>query len=68
MANAGKTGHEALIVTDEDEVFACGTNLCGCLGLENDGPQAEPVKIPELSNKEVKGKSVAHSKKVVSYE
>lgn len=54
--NAGETGHEALIVTDEDEVLACGKNEFGCLGLGNDESQVKPVSIPELGKKKVKGK------------
>lgn len=58
FSNTGKTGHEALMVTDEDEVFACGSNFGGCLGLETPGPRTEPALIPELSEKKVKGELV----------
>lgn len=45
-----------MIVTDEEEVLACGTNMFSCLGLENDARQVKPVTIPELGKKKVKGK------------
>lgn len=55
MENAGRTGQEAFIVTEDDEVFACGPNYSGCLGLEKEGLQIEPVRVPELCHKKVVG-------------
>lgn len=55
FSSTGSTGHEALMVTDEDEVFACGLNFEGCLGLITAGPHIEPALIPELCKKKVKG-------------
>lgn len=52
----GKTGQEALIITEKDEVFACGSNYSYCLGTGKVGPQIEPVKVSELCYKNVKGK------------
>lgn len=55
MCITGSTGLEALIITDDDEVLACGKNMLGCLGLGNEECQVEPVPVPELSKKQVKG-------------
>lgn len=56
LENAGKTGQEAFIITKNDEVFACGPNYSHCLGLEKKGPQIEPIIVPQLCHKNVKGK------------
>lgn len=58
---AGTTGQEAFIITENDEVFACGLNYSGCLGLGKQGPQIEPMRVPELCHKNVKGKLVESS-------
>lgn len=56
---AGKTGQEAFIITENDEVFACGLNYSCCLGLGKEGPQIEPTRVPELCFKNVIGKLAA---------
>lgn len=55
LIHTGTAGLEALIITDEDEVLACGKNEEGCLGLDNEAFQVAPVNIPELEKQKVKG-------------
>ncbi|KAK7584104.1 hypothetical protein V9T40_005067 [Parthenolecanium corni] len=46
---------EVLLVTNDDEVLACGTNYSGCLGLEDTAPRFEPESVVALNQKRVKG-------------
>lgn len=54
--NVGDNGYETLMVTDEDEVLACGEKMYDCLGLKKDPFLTIPVRVPGLSKEKVKGK------------
>lgn len=55
--NAGETGQEVFIITENDDVFACGPNHSGCLVFpEEEVGSLTPVKVPELCGKNIKGK------------
>ena len=47
----GNLGNEAILITDNDEVFALGSNGAGCLGLGDMSSTLEPKKVEALSGK-----------------
>jgi alpha-tubulin suppressor-like RCC1 family protein len=49
----GENGNEVLVINKNDEVFGFGDNENGCLGLRTDNSTREPIKINELSNKQI---------------
>ncbi|XP_021346916.1 RCC1 and BTB domain-containing protein 1-like [Mizuhopecten yessoensis] len=49
----GSSGNEAVYITDDDEVFAFGSNCSACLGLGDAGSSFEPKKIEVLCKKNV---------------
>lgn len=54
---SGSLGHNALMITEDDEVLACGSNECGCLGLghASSSLKVTPSSVAELKKKGVKG-------------
>ena len=48
-------GNEAIVVTKNDEVFAVGSNVAGCLGLGDLQSTLMPKKVEALCSKGVKG-------------
>ncbi|KAL1430111.1 hypothetical protein MTO96_015585 [Rhipicephalus appendiculatus] len=44
----GSSGNEALMVTQDDDVFALGSNSSGCLGLGDTHGSLEPRKVDAL--------------------
>ncbi|XP_078088320.1 RCC1 and BTB domain-containing protein 2-like isoform X4 [Mustelus asterias] len=49
----GTSGNETLYVTEDDEVFAFGTNCSGCLGTGDIQSTIEPKKIDVLCGKKI---------------
>ncbi|XP_066090788.1 RCC1 and BTB domain-containing protein 2 isoform X3 [Saccopteryx bilineata] len=49
----GSAGNEVLYTTVNDEVFALGTNCCGCLGLGDVQSTIEPRRLDSLSGKKI---------------
>jgi RCC1 and BTB domain-containing protein len=49
----GEKGNEILIVTENDKVFAFGSNKYGCLGLGHYNAVKEPEIVNELCDKQV---------------
>lgn len=47
----GNLGNEALLVTQNDEVFALGSNGAGCLGVGDMQSTLVPKKVDALSGK-----------------
>ncbi|KAL3201432.1 hypothetical protein MRX96_012479 [Rhipicephalus microplus] len=47
----GSSGNEALVVTQDDDVFALGSNLSGCLGRGDTHGILEPRKVDALCRK-----------------
>ncbi len=47
----GSSGNEAIVVTNEDELFGMGSNTNGCLGLGSVKGSFEPYRIGELCGK-----------------
>ena len=47
----GTAGNEALIVTNEDEVYALGSNTNGCLGVGDCNSTLLPRKVLQLCKK-----------------
>ncbi len=47
----GNLGNEAILITDDDQVFALGSNGAGCLGLGDMNSTLEPKKVEALSGK-----------------
>lgn len=45
----GSSGNEAIVVTQEDDVYAFGSNCSGCLGLGDSHGNLEPRKGRILS-------------------
>lgn len=50
----GSSGNEALILTDDDQVFAIGSNCSGCLGVGDTVSGLEPRRVDILCGKKVK--------------
>lgn len=50
----GSTGNEALIVTQEDEVYSLGSNANGCLGVGDCNSTLLPRKVSQLCNRGAK--------------
>ncbi|XP_022652174.1 RCC1 and BTB domain-containing protein 1-like [Varroa destructor] len=50
----GGTANEALLVTDDDEVWALGSNVSGCLGIGDTRTALNPVKVEAICNKNVR--------------
>ncbi|OQR73389.1 RCC1 and BTB domain-containing protein 1-like [Tropilaelaps mercedesae] len=50
----GGTANEALLVTDDDEVWALGSNVSGCLGIGDTRAALNPVKVEAICNKNVR--------------
>ena len=46
-------GINAIFVTNDDKVFALGSNDCGVLGLGHNNAVNEPIIIPELCHKNI---------------
>lgn len=46
----GASGSEAVVVTQDDQVYALGSNSNGCLGVGDLSASFEPRKIDELCN------------------
>ena len=47
----GSSGNEALTVTCNDEVYALGSNVSGCLGIGDMTSTLEPRRVKELCYK-----------------
>lgn len=52
----GNLGHEAIIVSKNDDVFSLGSNSAGCLGVESLSSSLTPMKVEALCQKGIKGK------------
>lgn len=51
----GSVGHEALMITKDDEVYAMGPNTAGCLGLGSLQSTLFPKRVDGLCGKHVVG-------------
>jgi hypothetical protein len=47
----GNLGNESILITEDDQVFALGSNGAGCLGLGDMNSTLEPKKVEALSGK-----------------
>ena len=47
------TGHNYIYLTSDDQCYAFGINLYGCLGFGHNISAEEPQHVPELSNKNI---------------
>lgn len=56
----GSSGNEALIVSQDDQVYSLGSNCSGCLGLGDTVGVLEPKIVEELCGKNIKGKFVVY--------
>jgi len=54
-------GHEAILVTKNDDVFSLGSNSSGCLGVENLTSSLVPMKVDSLCQKNIIGKENGYS-------
>ncbi|XP_046991008.1 RCC1 and BTB domain-containing protein 1-like isoform X1 [Schistocerca americana] len=63
----GNSGNEALIVTEDDNVYALGSNSAGCLGLECHDSTLFPKKVKALCHKRVEGFAYGSGPHVLAY-
>ncbi|ELT97775.1 hypothetical protein CAPTEDRAFT_180059 [Capitella teleta] len=50
----GSAGNEAIVITNDDEVYSLGSNCSGCLGLGSDAMSGlEPRKVEQLCKKNI---------------
>lgn len=63
----GSVGHEALMITKDDEVYAMGPNTAGCLGLGNLLSTLFPKRVDALCGKHVVGFSYGSGPHVVAF-
>ncbi|ETE72892.1 RCC1 and BTB domain-containing protein 2, partial [Ophiophagus hannah] len=61
----GSVGNEALYATENDEVFALGTNFSGCLGIGDVQSNIEPRRIDILCGKKLASLSYGSGPHVV---
>lgn len=63
----GSVGHEALMITKDDEVYAMGPNTAGCLGLGNLQSTLFPKRVDALCGKSIIGFSYGSGPHVVAF-
>lgn len=51
VAVFGSLGNEAIVVTQDDDVWALGSNASGCLGLGDMNSSLFPRKVDAISGK-----------------
>ncbi|KAJ3436101.1 hypothetical protein M0812_18147 [Anaeramoeba flamelloides] len=49
----GVQGYGFFFTTKNNELYACGTNQCGCLGIGNLTNQKSPVKVPKRKAEDI---------------
>lgn len=54
----GSSGNEAIVVTKDDDVYALGSNMTGCLGLGDTHGTLEPRKVDAICKKGIR--TLAH--------
>ncbi|CAH1401548.1 unnamed protein product [Nezara viridula] len=63
----GNQGNEALLVMKNDDVYALGVNLSGCLGLGTNNGTLHPQKVQALCKKGVIGFAYGSGPHVICY-
>lgn len=63
----GNQGNEALLVMKNDDVYALGVNLSGCLGLGSNNGTLHPQKVQALCKKGVIGFAYGSGPHVICY-
>ena len=63
----GNLGNEALMISQDDEVFAVGSNGAGCLGLGDMHSTLLPKRVEPLCHKSVAGFAHGSGPHVLAY-